>query len=166
MARNKQQKQGLPTAATEQEWLWLPVTCFTDDSNSFSHQRNQWPKQPIQAPCSFQWLSPQGYMHLLPPESLPTLLPLAPTRTQEPHRQPTQASTAVQVQRARLDHCSWPPPLPVYLELAPLAVHLHVTGLMPVTGFYCCVWQWHSDLWKGLTATEMHTDNQGLHSSL
>lgn len=92
------------------------------------------------------------------PESLPALyLYSTPTRVQDPHWQPAQASAAVWVQDASLEPHSW---------LLPLCTHLGIVPPTPCALAFCWPDTYPSPLlcvhlWQYLTATEVHVSNQG-----
>ena len=65
MAKNKEEKQGLPIAATQQEWLWFTVTCSGDKPSRFHHWQNQQPAQLFWAPCRLHQLLPHRYSQSL-----------------------------------------------------------------------------------------------------
>lgn len=91
-------------------------------------------------------------------ESLPALyLYSTPTRVQDPHWQPAQASAAVWVQDASLEPHSW---------LLPPCTHLGIVPPTPCALAFCWPDTYPSPLlcvhlWQYLTATEVHVSNEG-----
>ena len=152
MISNKEEKQGLPLAATQQEWSWFTVNCSTGKPSSFHHWRNNG-QQPPRTSCRFHQLLPYRELHLVMPA---TWVPPC-------HRSPG-TTLAASPGLCSFMHTKYHPRLP---QLTPTTVH--VLGASPFGCVLPCHWpvahHWHllqcACLGRDWAAMGDHTDNQG-----
>lgn len=88
----------------------------------------------------------------VPPHSLPLISSKA---------QAAVFSACEHVQASSLDFLRWPLLPCVLTGSGPSVVHLHPTGLMPITKLHC-----HMHKWNDLSAKIVYTDSQGSHYCL
>ena len=94
MARNKNEYQGIPITAMQQEWPQFLGTYSAEKPINFCHWRNQWPAELLWSTFRFNWLSPHKYQSL-------SLFPLS-----LPHPHPTVTCRP----RSGSVSCHWPAP--------------------------------------------------------
>lgn len=142
-------------SATSWEWAQFIINHLFCRRN-FHCWRNQWPTQLLWMPFRFHvFFLPHRHLHLLMPVTWvsPHSLPLISSKAQA-----AVFSACVHVQDSSLDFLGWPLLPCVLTGPGPSAVHLHRTGLMPITKLRC-----HVHTRNDLSAKIVYTDSQGSH---
>lgn len=115
---------------------------------------------PLKAPSAKAWIHTGSHSRSLWQckynKSAPWSLPNS-TRAWDLCSQPAQASTAMWVQDTSGGNLDWRPLACLHLWLALPEMHLHATGMMPITDSYCSTYAWGGQC----AATNKHTNIQG-----